>query len=85
MEVTSDKTILQLSWAARDAKPGSGYHTYIRPPSTIDTVAHGDGIVAELAAQASPGSAWITCSITVDGMNSTHTAKGPFAVVLCLA
>jgi len=85
MVVSSDRTILQLSYAVRDGKPGSGYHTYVKSPSTINTVAHGDGIVAELAAQASPGSKEITCSITVDGVTTTHTAHGAFAVVLCIA
>jgi hypothetical protein len=85
MSVTSDKTILQLAFAARDGKPASGYHTYVDSPSTINTVARGDGIVAELAAQASPGAKSITCSISVDGVTTSHTAVGPFAVVLCLA
>jgi hypothetical protein len=85
MSVSSDKTILQLSYAVKGATPGSGYHTYVKSPSSIHAVAHGDGIVAELAAQASPGSNEITCTMTVDGVSETHTAKGAFAVVLCLA
>jgi hypothetical protein len=85
MSVSSDKTILQLAYAVKGATPGSGYHTYIKSPSSVHAVAHGDGIVAELAAQASPGSNEITCTMTVDGITTTHTAKGAFAVVLCLA
>jgi hypothetical protein len=83
--VTSDRTILQLSYAVRGATPGSGYHTYVNSPSSIDTVAHGDGIVAELAAQAGPNGKTVTCSITVDGTTTTHSASGAFAVVLCIA
>lgn len=83
--VTSDKSILQLVYAVRGGNPPNGYRTYIESPLTITETAHGDGIVGEIAAQASPGATTTTCSIYVDGvLASTHSAKGPFAVAFCV-
>ncbi|MCW2497864.1 hypothetical protein [Jatrophihabitans sp.] len=84
MSITSDTTILQTAFAIKGGKTASGYHTYVKSPFGITEVAHGDGIVAELAAQSSPKARSITCTLTVDGVTSTHTAKGGFQVVLCL-
>jgi hypothetical protein len=84
ISVTSDSTILQTAFAIKGGKPGSGYHTYVKSPFGVTEVANGDGIVAELAAQSSPHAISITCTVTVDGISTTHTAKGGFQVVLCL-
>jgi hypothetical protein len=84
MSITSDTAILQTAFAVKGGKPASGYNTYVKSPFKITEVARGSGIVAELAAQSSPRAGWITCTMTVDGVTSTHTAKGGFQVVLCL-
>lgn len=83
--VTSDKAILQMVYAVRGGTPPNGYRTYIKAPLYITETAHGDGIVGEIAAQASPGATTTTCTLYVDGVQrSSRTVKGPFAVAFCV-
>jgi hypothetical protein len=84
LRASSDATLLQLAYAVRGGHPASSYLTYVKSPMSITTVAHGDGVVAEIAVQASPTATSISCSVTVDGVTTTRAAKGGYAVVLCM-
>ncbi|MDP9117181.1 MAG: hypothetical protein M3O28_07980 [Actinomycetota bacterium] len=85
LTVTSDLPLLRLAYLVKDSPPIRENRTYIKSPVAASVIAHGIGLEAVLAAQASPGSIRITCTISVDGVvTNTRTVHGGYAVVVCV-
>lgn len=85
LQVTSDKPILRMAFRVRGGRPESGYRTFLQSPVSITTTAYGDGLLAEIGAQASPAATTMTCTASIDGaVKSRRTVKGGWAVAVCL-
>lgn len=85
ISASSDKTILRMAYYIRGGTPAYNQGTYIKSPMSVTTIGTGDGLIAEIAVQASPGSKTISCQISVDGKITSHrTVTGSYAVAFCI-
>ena len=84
MTVTSDASILQLGYRVAYGKSSKRVAYQVQSPVRVQAVGRGYGLVAVIAAQASPYATYLTCTVTVDGTVRTHrTVRGGFQVVVC--
>lgn len=85
LTAASDEPILELRYRVTGGHPKDVHRTEVRSPVRVVTVAHGNGLVAEIGVRAGETATRVSCSISVDGkLRQSHTAKGPFAVAVCI-
>jgi Mycobacterium membrane protein len=82
--VTSDATMTSVKYATRSADKSAHTEKSVAPPMSITVHTNEGGILAAVGAQAGPNATTISCSVSIDGViRMQHTAKGPFATVIC--
>jgi hypothetical protein len=82
---TSDQNILALVYYVRGGQPESASYTFLKSPMSVTTPGTGDGLIAEIGAQAGPDATQVTCTVSVDGkVTASNTAKGPYGVAFCV-
>jgi hypothetical protein len=83
--VTSDNVIGGLGYLIAHGDPPRYQGKFLKSPVTVTTTGRSATLVAFVAAQASPGSTFITCELTVDGvLKARHTVHGAYKITTCL-